>query len=680
MVNLKMTGKMKKILTLIAAMAAFVACSKVDITAPDADETQNREIKFNINVGGFGGPETKAVKTDWASGDKINIWFNCNYSQVPDLVMTYDGSAWSYGDLDDTVAPEDGQKFVAVYEGFNDLSQYDYVDYYFRSPSYYGGYNFPMVVCSKGTYEYSDDTITADLSAGWAFGTRLQVYVDGLSQEKPYGLSCSSLRPLTLFGPTEAGVFAFSKESGAGSVAQGVPFGEGVAFYFYDNYSGNGNSADYYFELIEYSAFGLPVSNRRYAVLGKTVTIDSKKCQGISITAGKFTGLLKNQSAALIVGENITLGITEGYPTDGLTWSSSNNDIATVDQTGKVTAVSEGTAVITVNNADGTMSDICEVTVNAIHVTSISLNATSISDLTVGSSSQLTATILPEYASNKSVTWTSSNTLVATVDNTGKVTALSEGSATITATTVDGGLSAICSVTVVPDIALKGVFSVSATKKVRFSLGNLQATYNGTDYTFGFAKNQYDYIGNAAGNTTINSQTSGAVVDLFGWSTDATNYGISTATSNSNYSGDFVDWGKNIGDGSTWRTLSKDEWTYLLMTRTNASKLYKYGITVCGKTNCLIIAPDGYTGTIAASYDASTWPVAEAAGLVCLPAADYRDGSVVCTVGGGYYWSSTDVYGDYAYIVFCDRSEVSSSIAGIRYFGYSVRLITDVEE
>lgn len=93
MVNLKMTGKMKKILTLIAAMAAFVACSKVDVTAPDAGIAQNREIKFNINVGGFGGPETKAVKTGWTSGDKINIWFNSNNYKTPDLVMTYDGSA-----------------------------------------------------------------------------------------------------------------------------------------------------------------------------------------------------------------------------------------------------------------------------------------------------------------------------------------------------------------------------------------------------------------------------------------------------------------------------------------------------------------------------------------------------------------------------------------------------------
>ena len=518
MVNLKMTGKMKKILTLIAAMAAFVACSKVDVTAPDAGIAQNREIKFNINVGGFGGPETKAVKTGWTSGDKINIWFNCNYSQTPDLVMTYDGSAWSYGELADTIYPETGQKFVAVYEGFNDLSRYDYEDDYFRSPSDYGGYNFPMVVCSKGTYEYSDDTITADLSTGWSFGTRLQVYVDGLSQEKPYGLSCSSMRPLTLFGPTQAGVFAFSKESGAGSVAQGVPYGDGMAFYFYDNYTGNGYSADYYFELTEYSASGLPASNRRYAVLGKTVTIDSKKCQSIKISASKF------------------------------------------------------------------------------------------------------ASILP------------------------------------------------------------GKFSIGNGKQVQFSKGNLVATVDasGTPTAWKFAANQYDCLGESGANKTIGRAAGD--VDLFGWSTDATNYGISTATSDSKYSGDFVDWGKNIGDGSTWRTLSKDEWTYLFKTRTNASGLYKKGVKVCGKTNCLIIAPDGYTGNIAASYDASTWPVAEAAGLVCLPAAGDRYGSSVNYVGDfGYYWSSSAYDGSDAYCVSFSSSSVNPGGHGSRLYGSSVRLITDVK-
>lgn len=236
---------------------------------------------------------------------------------------------------------------------------------------------------------------------------------------------------------------------------------------------------------------------------------------------------------------------------------------------------------------------------------------------------------------------------------------------------------------------LKGLFSVSDTKQVYFSPGNLQAKYDGSKYNWGFAANQFDFVGNAAGNTTIGTQSKGDVVDLFGWSTSATYFGISTSTSNSDYSGDFVDWGELIGDGTTWRTLSTEEWQYLLKKRANASSLYKPGVTVCDKdkcekTNCLIIAPDGFTGTIAAYYDASTWPVAEAAGLVCLPAAGLRNGSRVSDVdfdeyNCGYYWSSSARSSHAAYPTVIFYGDATSGFSHSRYYGYSVRLIADVK-
>ena len=230
--------------------------------------------------------------------------------------------------------------------------------------------------------------------------------------------------------------------------------------------------------------------------------------------------------------------------------------------------------------------------------------------------------------------------------------------------------------------ALPGVFSVSDTKQVRFSPGNLQATYDGSMYSWGFAAKQYDYVGNAPGNTTIDSQTEGAVVDLFGWSTASTYYGISTSTNNADYSGNFVDWGKNIDDGSTWRTLSKGEWVYLIETRTNASSLYKYGVTVCGKTYCVIIAPDNWdtsANPLKTSYDATAWATAEAAGLVCLPAAGRRIGSSVDSVGDyGAYWSSTAYYSDRAYLVYFYSSYVYPGIDD-RGEDRSVRLVTDVK-
>jgi uncharacterized protein YjdB len=130
-------------------------------------------------------------------------------------------------------------------------------------------------------------------------------------------------------------------------------------------------------------------------------------------------------------------------------WTSSNNAIATVDATGKVNAIAAGSATVTITTEDGGKTAICAVTVSAISipVTSVSLNKTSLS-LTEGGNETLTATVLPSNATNKNVTWSSSNSAIATVDNNGKVTALAAGTAIITATTQDGGFTATCNITV----------------------------------------------------------------------------------------------------------------------------------------------------------------------------------------------------------------------------------------
>ena len=91
---------------------------------------------------------------------------------------------------------------------------------------------------------------------------------------------------------------------------------------------------------------------------------------------------------------------------------------------------------------------VCYVTV-VVPVVSVSLNQTAIS-LEVGSSATIIASVLPEDATNKKVTWKTSNTSIATVDQDGKVTAKAVGSATITAVTSDGNKSATCSVNVTP--------------------------------------------------------------------------------------------------------------------------------------------------------------------------------------------------------------------------------------
>jgi len=139
-----------------------------------------------------------------------------------------------------------------------------------------------------------------------------------------------------------------------------------------------------------------------------------------------------------------------------------------------------------------------------------------------------------------------------------------------------------------------------------------------------------------------------------------------------------------LGDGNTWSTLSKDEWIYLLgdndlsPERENASVFRKTNVSVCGKTNCLVIAPDDFKGTIADSYDADAWAAAEKDGLVCLAAAGSRSSCSVSVVGNeGYYWSSTAYNSDNAYNVFFSGVHVYPGNHALRHLGRSVRLVRE---
>ena len=238
-----------------------------------------------------------------------------------------------------------------------------------------------------------------------------------------------------------------------------------------------------------------------------------------------------------------------------------------------------------------------------------------------------------------------------------------------------------------------GVFSVSSSKKVTFSPGNLQ--YHPANKLWRFAESQLDYIGDANSNC---SSTYSGWLDLFGWSTSATYFGVST--SRNNYSGSFVDWGRNkIGNDTpnTWHTLSKDEWKYLLDVRPNAK--YLKGIAcVCG-VNGLILLPDTWTCPLGVTFKsgyhslkfspnsygkyqtftADQWSKFEAAGAVFLPAAGYRDGSNVNYVQiYGVYWSATDGNSYYRGCLgfYSDEALMPSNYSN---FGQSVRLVKDLQ-
>ena len=253
-----------------------------------------------------------------------------------------------------------------------------------------------------------------------------------------------------------------------------------------------------------------------------------------------------------------------------------------------------------------------------------------------------------------------------------------------------------------------GVFSVSADKKVTFSKGNLQ--YTQSTNTWSFAENQYDYIGtdNVTGGDITSDPTYGDSkegtaladkVDLFGWSTSATNFGVSTSTDGENdYLGSFVDWGTNkIGNDApnTWRTLTSEEWSYLRFNRTHADDLV--GVAQINGVNGLIFLPDtwvcpkgitfksGFHSSYGADYyaayqtfTAEQWSKLESAGAVFLPASGYRFGSSVYDVQHyGDYWSANEPDSNFAYylLFYPDGAYMGSND---RYYGLSVRLVKDL--
>lgn len=143
--------------------------------------------------------------------------------------------------------------------------------------------------------------------------------------------------------------------------------------------------------------------------------------------------------------------LPESATNKNVSWSSSDTTVATVDN-GVVSLKKVGTTTITVTTESGAKTATCSLTVvDGYIVESVTLNKAS-AELSLGGTLQLTATVLPEYALDKTVEWTSDNESIASVSSTGLVTAKSFGNATITATTKTGGKSATCSITVVEDL------------------------------------------------------------------------------------------------------------------------------------------------------------------------------------------------------------------------------------
>ena len=310
---------MKKISIIIAAALAAMlsaSCSK-SIETPAAP-SPGESIILDLNIAGFDGAgDTKAVKKGWAAGDKLNLWFDdWNYTEkadnpTPDLVITYDGSKWDADALAAGRSLKPSGKFLAVYEGFNNLSGYshhyynggvwfypyhetlsselDYADTYFRQLSYFK---------TGVAYAYDGSKLTATI-ADWETYSAFKVLVKGLDPAKArdYILqtvdvttpgTAKYLRPggaLVIWHNYSCPTFGSGSANNYGYQG-GVPDADGVAFYYwYCNF----NNADIEFRLFERGAdgtFAKPGKTAKFT--GKTLVTDGKSVKGVAIDKSKF--------------------------------------------------------------------------------------------------------------------------------------------------------------------------------------------------------------------------------------------------------------------------------------------------------------------------------------------------------------------------------------------------------
>ena len=266
-------------------------------------------------------------------------------------------------------------------------------------------------------------------------------------------------------------------------------------------------------------------------------------------------------------------------------------------------------------------------------------------------------------------------------------------------------------------VSLIGKFSVSSTKKVYFSPANLQYTRTSTSVdwstgTWSFLAHQYSTVETAANPYCTENYGDKTVVGLFGWGTWGEGKTPNlTAYSNSNYTWS-TDFSVPLGGYNDWRTLTKDEWIYLLSTRAtgvtvNSTSDARYTLatinTDATEVKGMIIFPDGFAGsntedvtwgTINANSNYTTtctsagWNALEAANCLFLPAAGWRainDNNDDCTRVGdintwGYYWTSdASDNSTFSYTLKFYSQDVELDELALRRLGFPVRLVRDAE-
>ena len=281
------------------------------------------------------------------------------------------------------------------------------------------------------------------------------------------------------------------------------------------------SSDPYTVQIIDAASLTIKALKAGKAIITATVAANGKHWTmkatcGVTVTVPVTGVTLSQTELSLVKGATATLTATV-VPSDAtnqkVMWRSNNTSIAKVEN-GIVTAVSAGNATITVTTEDGNHTATCEVTVT-VPVTGVMLSQTELS-LVKGATATLSATVVPADATNKKVTWRSSNTSIATVEN-GIVTAVSAGNATITVTTEDGNHTATCEVTVtVPATGVtlsqtelplaKGATATLTATVVPFDATNQKVTWRSNNTAVAIVENG-TVTAVSAGNATITVTT-----------------------------------------------------------------------------------------------------------------------------------------------------------------------------
>ncbi len=403
-----------------------------------------------------------------------------------------------------------------------------------------------------------------------------------------------------------------------------------------------------------------------YRSAGMTVRPVCTPIQQVAVTGIE----LSPSSVSLELGQSFIPILTatvlpENASNRNISWTCSDETVVSFVKTGNTSgylgAVAPGTATITATTEDGGYTATCDVTVSGVPVTGVTLDQTYLK-LLVGRSYTLTATVQPDDASIKNVTWESSNEDVLFVSKTGELLAKNEGTATVTVT-AHNGLSATCKVIVYyHDVADMGDGLLWATCNV----GAENPWDYGDYFAWGETEPKEDYswasykfmLPSASDWKNITKyQTADGTTDAL-WYYNGTFVGDGKTELDPEDDAATVNWGEG------WRMPTAEEWENLK------------------DTNKFVWSwTDSYNGTGVAGYTVTSKAPGYVGNQIFLPAAGYRYSSLLYIAGeGGYYWSRT-LYSDSP----SKARNLNFLLSGIgtgnysRYLGWSVRPVRVAE-